>query len=207
MDVKQIAGGKVCIPICLRDYMDAGDGWGVAEGRIVHARLLDAVEAHLLAERQATFVFQISLKGVRRTDASFPRESVMQLAHRFREQHGFCLWHLDDPDLIENWEAAARRRVQPMLSWNGTVREAKARLIGPPLTEGLRGIFDTLLSAGLGATDSALELATPDIAARLGLSVSNASNKLKALWAGGYILRREQVAPSGGIEFRYFVAR
>lgn len=207
MPVKQNASDLTRITIRLRDHMEAEDASGVAEGRIVHMGLLEVVEGHLMKVHSATVVFVISLEGVRRTDASFPRESVMQLAHRFRQQHGFCLWHLDDPDLLENWEAAADRRVQPMLVWHPVKDGFHAQLIGPKLTEGLRGVFDTLLAEAQKSVDIVSGVTTAEVAAQLGLSISNVSNKLKILWTEGYILRREQIAPSGGIEFRYFVAR
>ena len=209
MIVKQMVE-RIRVDIQLREYMDDSDGWGVEEGQAVHAKLLAAVDAHLPPTQQAMGIFAISLKGVRRTDASFPRESVMQLAHRFREEHGFCLWHMSSPSLLENWEAAASRRKQPMLVWNKSEDGCQARLIGPEMSEGLRGTFDVMLAAAQRNTDQqsgAIEVATADVAAQLGISVSNASNKLKALWTDGFILRREQVAPSGGLEFRYFVAR
>ena len=205
--VKQNTTAMIRTTLRLRDYMEAADASGVAEGRIVHARLLEEVKKQLTRADSATVVFVISMEGVRRTDASFPRESVMQLAHRFRPQHGFCLWHLDDSDLLENWEAAADRRIQPMLLWHTDKDGFRAHLLGPKLTEGLRGVFDTLLVEAKKTADTVCGATTSEVAERLGLSISNASNKLKTLWEEGYILRREQVAASGGIEFRYFVAR
>jgi predicted transcriptional regulator len=44
---------------------------------------------------------------------------------------------------------------------------------------------------------------TSEAAATLHLKVPNASNKLKALWSEGYILRLEQSAESGGVEYEY----
>lgn len=214
MTIKQSAAqqntaGPIRVSLRLRDYMDAEDASGVAEGRVVHARLLESVERHLVQVGPAMVVFAISLQGVRRTDASFPRESVMQLAYRFRQQHGFCLWHLDDSDLLENWEAAANRRGQPVVLWHATETGYKEHLLGPRLTEGLRGVFNLLLCVAQKPVEQSNfpEMATADVAAQLGLSISNTSNKLKTLWTEGYIVRREQTAPSGGIEHRYFVAR
>ena len=78
--------------------MPEQDGWGHEQGRLVFSRLLKAVEAN-----PETEIFLISLEGVRRTDASFPRESVVELARRYREHRGFCLVGVQDEDLLDNW--------------------------------------------------------------------------------------------------------
>lgn len=70
----------------LLDFMERDDGWGNIEGRKVYQRLLEAVE-----NQPHSLVFRIFLSGVRRTDASFPRESVIELAKYFRGKKGFCL--------------------------------------------------------------------------------------------------------------------
>jgi len=36
------------------------------------------------------------------------------------------------------------------------------------------------------------------------MSVANASNKFRQLWEKGFLLRREEVAESGGMEYTYF---
>ena len=206
MIVKQKTTESPRVTLRLREYMDSSDGWGVEEGRFVHARLLEVVESHIATRQISPLIFIISLEGVRRTDASFPRESVMQLAHRFRTQHGFCLRDLNDPVLLENWEAAAIRRAQPILLWREEKSECRAHLLGPKLSEGLRSVFEFLLLGARKSTEEVAEFVTAEVAARLEMSVPNASNKLKTLWTEAYIMRREQTAPSGGIEFRYFLA-
>ncbi len=186
MIVKQ---SPVTIP--LRDLMDSEDGWGHAAGRLVHKRLLDFVEQHPEA-----ITFRISLKGVRRTDASFPRESVIELACRFRGKTAFVLTDIGDPDLLENWDAAARKREQPMLALQ---QEGNFKLLGPGISQGMRPLFDLLSRSA--------ELTTAEAAAKLGQSVPNVSNKMKSLWESGYVMRMENVASSGGIEFEYLIAR
>jgi hypothetical protein len=39
--------------------------------------------------------------------------------------------------------------------------------------------------------------------AKTGMSIANASTKFKQLWEQGFLLRRESVADTGGIEFIY----
>lgn len=177
--------------IRLRDEMLSDDGWGHQEGRRVHQCLLKIIEGH-----PDTIVFRISLDGVKRTDASFPRESVVELARRFREQKGFCLVDVADPDLLDNWDAAAKKREQPLLVWRSS---GDFIVLGPELSEAMRLIFNVVVTQS-GVT-------TAETAERLEQTVSNVSNKMKALFKAGYILRRERVAPSGGIEFEYFVTQ
>ena len=48
---------------------------------------------------------------------------------------------------------------------------------------------------------------TAQVAVDLDISVQNASTKLKKLVEEGYIMRREEVAESGGIEYVYAAIR
>jgi len=174
------------VEIRLRELMTLPDGWGVEEGREVYHKLLGRVEAHPEAS-----VFRVSLGGVRRTDVSFPRESVIELAHRFRAQKGFCLWDVSDENLVENWDAAALKREQPLFVWS----RKGCRLLGPKPSAGLRKVLDFALEHDV--------ITTTQVASHFRWTTSNASNKLRALADSGYVLRREQTAPTGGIEYIY----
>src|SRR5688500_15903590 len=123
--------------IRLRDLMNDEDGWGHEQGREVHQRLLESIQSHPSAR-----VFQISLDGVKRTDASFPRESVLEVARRYRGHRGFCLVDVADSDLLENWDAAALRVHQPLVVWDS----AAWRVLGPQPSEGTRVVLDHALS-------------------------------------------------------------
>ena len=46
--------------------------------------------------------------------------------------------------------------------------------------------------------------ATEFAAATPKMSIANASTKFKQLWEQGFLLRREDVAESGGVEFTYY---
>lgn len=177
--------------IRLRDKMNAADGWGHEEGHRVHDALLLEVNAH-----SQVVVFRISLDGVRRTDASFPRESVCELARRFRGEKGFCITDVEDVDLLENWDAAARRTEQPLNVW---LKNGEHKLLGIRASQGTARLFEMVVEAD--------GLTAGEIAQRMEQGLSNISNKLKSLWSDGYIMRRERSAASGGIEFEYFVAK
>jgi hypothetical protein len=173
--------------IRLREYMEGPDAWGQIQGRQVHEQLLAHIQSC-----PAVDLIVISLDGVEHTDVSFPRESVVKLAKLYRGQRGVCLKYLSDPDLLENWDAAALRGEQPLFVWS---EDKTHRIIGPQPSIGLRDMLMYVLSVPVAFTSEA--------ASTLNLKVSNASNKLKQLWLDGYILRREQTASSGGIEYAY----
>ena len=174
--------------IRLRDYLESDDGWGHEQGHRVFERLLSAVNEHPEAE-----VFRISLERIRRTDTSFPRESVAALAKWFRSRRGFCLVDITDEDLLDNWEAAALKREQPLL----VVMSHGYRILGPLPSKGVAPMLDHVMKVKRTTARAA--------SAALGVSVQNASNKLKQLWESGYILRADRTADSGGIEHDYFL--
>jgi hypothetical protein len=173
--------------IALRDFMDGPEGWGRAQGRETYRRLLDFVEAH-----PGVMVFRVSMRGVRRADISFASETLVELARRYRGAKGFCIVDLSDPDLLENWEAAAAKKGQPILVWN----DDAARPIGAAPTQGTR---EALAFALARPTVRAAEFAQ----ATERMSIANASTKFKQLWEQGFLLRRESAAESGGVEYTY----
>jgi len=173
--------------ISVRNLMSREEGWGVEEGRVLHNKLLDIVERD-----PATCVFRLSLAGVKRTDVSFPREAVVELARRFRGHKAFCLYDLEGESLLENWDAAALKRDQPLIVWG----RLKPRIIGPQPGQGIADVLGFTLAHG--------HVTASQIAGELGLKLPNASNKLRSLADAGYLLRSEDVAASGGIEFVYF---
>lgn len=173
--------------IRLRNFMDEPEGWGRAEGRVVYQRLLEFVEAH-----PGVTVFRVSTEGVRRIDISFASETLVELARRYRRSKGFCLVDVKNPDMIENWEAAAAKKAQPLLLWEGK----QGRVIGFAPSQGNREALSFALSRGKARAAEFAE-------AKPGMSIANASTKFKQLWEQGFLLRCESVAETGGVEFVY----
>ena len=171
----------------LRQFMSSPDGWGHSQGREVFSKLLAEVES-----KPGRQIIRISLAGVRRTDASFPRESVVELARRYRGHKGICLADVEDEDLLENWDAAAFRREQPIMCWSGS----DYRILGPKPSSGNVHMLTIVLAEGC--------LTASKAAASLGLKLTNASTKLKQLLEQGFLLRKDEIAPSGGVEYLYF---
>lgn len=175
--------------IHLLDLIPSGEAWGNDEGRKVFADLLKFVEAH-----PGVQVFEVSLAGIRRTDASFPRESVVELAKRFRKLATFFLTNVDNEDLLDNWDLAALKKEQPLFV---RLSNGKPRMLGPQLSAAKQKLLDYVVKNQ--------RVRTNQVAADLCLKVSNASTQLKELWEMGYVLRREEVADTGGLEFVYCV--
>ncbi len=172
----------------LRDVMDSSHGWGREQGREVFQRLIRRVESD-----PGKIVIEVSLKGVERNDISFASETVIEIAKRYRGNKGFCLTDVVDDDLLENWEAAATKKGQPLMVWDGK----KGRVIGPQPSPGNRAAFDYVLK-NMSSTAS-------EVATALDLQITNASTKFKQLWEQGFLLRQQESAESGGVEFRYLV--
>ena len=173
--------------VAFREFMNTPEGWGRDQGREVYQRLLRFVESSA-----GTIIFKVSLKDVRRLDISFASETIIELARRYRGTKGFCLVDLSDEDLIENWDAAAAKKSQPILVWRGRT----ARILGCEPSAGNREAYEFALSR---PQVRAVEFASLN----KGMSVANASMKFKQLWEQGFLLRREGTADSGGVEFVY----
>ena len=170
----------------LRDFTDSDRPFGNSQGKAVFRSLADFVETH-----PAVRVFGISLSGIEATDASFPRESVISLAKQLRGEKGIYLTDLDNRDLIDNWSYAALAKAQPLVIWTGQEFE----IIGPEMNQATKTLVTYVLQQS--------QVTTSQVAADLGLSVQNSSTRLKNLVQQGYFLRVEEVAETGGIEFKY----
>jgi len=171
--------------------MGRADGWGRTQGREVYQKLVDFVEGH-----PGAIVIHISLSGINRTDISFASEAVVELARRYRGAKGFCLTDLTNADLIENWDAAALKANQPLMI---EATDGRLQTLGAEPSPG-----------NLPAFTFALERSSAraaEFAAATKVSITNASTKFKQLWEQGFLLRRQNLAPSGGVEFEYFQIR
>lgn len=163
------------------------EAWGNDHGREVFAQLLAEVEQH-----PGALVFEISLAGIRRTDASFPRESVVELARRFRKQFAFVVTDANDESLLFNWDAAAIKKEQPLFV---KAADGSWTMLGPQLSSAKDRLLEYVMRNK--------KVRTAQVAADLSLKISNASTQLRDLWEMGYVLRREEVADTGGVEFVY----
>ncbi|MBR8842860.1 helix-turn-helix domain-containing protein [Pseudoalteromonas sp. JC3] len=176
------------IQIKLRDLTARSDIHGNREGKEVYQKLLEIIQNH-----PESSLVEISLDGITRSDASFPRESVVSIARQFSGEKGVYLVGIDpeDNDLLDNWHYAALFKKQPLTVWF----DDKYKTLGPTLTSSMTSVLEYVLLRN--------ETTASDIAIQFDISIPNASSKLKKLAQDGYILRIEKVASSGGIEFVY----
>lgn len=178
------------IVVKLRAFTGSDRPFGNSEGKDAFRKLSDFVEG-----RPNVRVIGISFDEITSTDASFARESVVSLAKQFRGERGFYLTDLRNRDLIDNWNYAAKAKEQPLTIWDGEQFE----IIGSEMNESTRALVEHVLRRKSAFAS--------EVAADLALSVPNASTRLKNLMTQGYLLRSEEVAQSGGIEFKYQAIR
>jgi biotin operon repressor len=160
--------------------------FGNVQGREVFKRLQSVVDANPSSKS-----FEISLEGVVATDSSFPRESVIALAKQLRGEKWFYITHVNSLDLIDNWDYAATAKQQSLI----LISDKETRVIGPDAKTSTRELLDFILSQRWAST--------ANVAKALGISVQNASTRLKKLSNEGLLIRSEASSLTGGIEFIY----
>lgn len=171
----------------LADYTDSSDCWGRSAGRTVYKKLVEFVERN-----PGMMVFRISIDGTRRVDFSFASETIIELAWRYRGSKGFCFVDLANKDMIENWDAAASRREQPIISWHGDMYET----MGPKPSPGNQEAFDFAMARDVTRASEFWKTSSKG-------SLQSASMKFKLLAEQGFLLRRGGTADTGGLEFQY----
>ncbi len=171
----------------LGKFMDRPEGWGRQQGRTVYQRLLQFVE-----ENPGSVIFLISLTGVQRMDISFASEAIVELVLRFRRSKGFSIIDPVNADLTENIDAACLKKNQPIT----VLENQQIKMIGPKPSEGTREALEFVMDRPYARAS--------DLATEGGVSLNNASMKLKKLWDQGFLLRQEKASDSGGVEFIYY---
>lgn len=174
------------IIIHLFDLIGDSTAFGNDEGRDIYQKLSKELDSFPNKK-----IFGVSLKGITRTDASFPRESVISLAKAKRGEKGFYLMDFVSKDLLDNWDYAAKAKDQPMI----VLKANDYEVIGPRPHSGAAELLDFIMEEGVATTSR--------VAAKFGLTAQNASGKLKKLHVAGLILGTKEVAESGGMEFVY----
>lgn len=175
------------VVINLRNHMTSPEGWGRSKGREVYINLINYVES-----QPGVTTFCISVEEVKRMDFSFASETIVEIAKKYRSSKGFFLTTPIDLDVIENIDAAAARKEQPLVLWDGD----EYRIIGLQPTKGTRPALEYALQQKEAR-------ASEFITVHPKMSIANASSKFKQLWSQGFLLRTENAADSGGVEYVY----
>lgn len=165
--------------------------FGNQQGREVFLKLLELVNSD-----PTHSIIGISLEGINATDGTFPRESVISLAKLLRSEKIFFLTDVEDRDLIDNWDYAAKMKKQLLVVWMKDGYE----LLGPEVGTSERQLIDYIFRAPNTVTAS-------KVASDLDISIHNASTKLKNLFKQGLIMRHKETAETGGLEYTYQIPK
>lgn len=168
----------------LRKLVDDDSPYGNDQGQATQVKLKKE-----LSKYPQSKIIGISLKGIKRTDASFPRESVVSLVKEKCGEIGFYLKDFANDDMIDNWNYAARAKEQPIVVF--TNKEFK--VIGPELSADTYKLLDFVMKKQVVTTSL--------VAEEFGYSAPNASMKLKKLKSQGLIIGNKETAVSGGLEY------
>ncbi|WP_338352878.1 DNA-binding protein [Thalassolituus oleivorans] len=177
---------KNVLIINLFELIGDSTAFGNAEGREVYQKLQSVLDNHPNEK-----VIGVSLKGVTRTDASFPRESVISLAKSRSGEIGFFLLDFESRDLMDNWNYAAQAKGMTLV----VLSDSGYELIGNSISLGAKELLDFVMSQDT--------VTTSKVATKFDISAQNASAKLKKLFSLGLLVGSKQVAESGGMEFVY----
>jgi DNA-binding CsgD family transcriptional regulator len=128
-------------------------------------------------------------------DSSFIREAVIAVIKHYRDEKFFYVKDIEDADLRDNCHYAAEAKKQPVIAWHGH----DYWILGPQPSPSNLSLLELVLTKR--------SVTTAQVAVELDISVQNASTKLKRLVEDGYIMRREEAAESGGIEYVYAAIR
>jgi hypothetical protein len=171
----------------LIDYTDGNDHpFGNKQGQMTYKKLKDYIDNKVSGN-----VIEISVGGIKATDASFPRESVISIIKQLKGEKSFYITGFNSKDLLDNWDYAAKAKQQLVI----TIFDNQLKVIGPDINSSTEALIDYVYSQA--------SVTTANVAKSLSLSVQNASTRLKKLVNEGLILREEESAISGGKEFVY----
>lgn len=178
-----------CATIRLFDLVGKEDAWGREEGAEVYPKLLQGVQ-----KLNGTGCVRISAAGLKRTDASFPRETVFAVALRHKGEKVFVICDMENESVADNWDMAGSKLGLGILCKD---ERGHASFLGPAPSEANQALYWAVVGSGEGMTAG-------EAARKLHKSLTNVSTQLKQLKDKGYLIRREIASPSGGTEFRYF---
>lgn len=172
--------------LSLRSLMSGPEGLGSVAGRRLQPALIGKVVQSDVPE-----VVLVSLSGIRHIDVTFARETIIAMVRYHLRHQGVCLTQITSDDVFDNVAAAAEVANVPVVIWRGEV----AKIVGPQPAGGV--------AAALAVAMDQPKIRAAELAQTLGISLTNASSKLKQLWDGGYLMRDEVASATGGNEFVY----
>ena len=172
--------------IDLRDFTQSLRPYGNVQGRSTFSKITDHINQLFNAS-----LIRISFAGIEEADISFSREAVVAIAKYYKGEKGIYITDVGNDDIIENLHFACIAKSQPLLIWSNN----DYTILGEPLSPPNLALLEVVLKKKISTT--------ANVAKELGISVQNASTRLKKLVDDGYILRKEVSAESGGKEYIY----
>ena len=182
--------------IYLTDSMRPNSAEGLRReyGIEVHDKLISEIEKNSEAD-----VLYLSMKGIDVVDASFSREAIVRTIKEYRGKIGFCLIDIDNEEYIDNFVAAIIKLQQPVFF----KLNRRYKVIGPSYPHGLSKGNQEVIDY----VNSRKVVTATMLKSDLNLTITNASTKLKQLLEQGYLMRKQEIAASGGVEYLYYPIR
>ncbi len=176
--------------IKLRDILGKDTAFGNSLGREVYHKLQKTLDKY-----PSSKIIGISLEGMEMMDASFARESVVSLAKAKRGEIGFYLKDFASKDLMDNWDYAAKAKEQPLM----VINDKGFDVIGPNITDSVKEILLFIMKKESTTTSV--------IAEEFGITIQNASSKLKKMLDQGLLLGSKENAETGGHEYKFMAIK
>ncbi|QBF24408.1 DNA-binding protein [Pseudomonas tructae] len=174
------------ITLKLIDFTDEEvNPYGTTLGKLAFSKFISHLDTV-----QKISVVAISFGNVS-ADSSYLREAVISVIKHYRNEKFFYVTDLKNADVRDNCHYAAEAKKQPVIAWEGD----EYWILGPQPSPSNLSLLELVLKKR--------SVTTAWVATELDISVQNASTKLKRLVEEGYIMRREEAAESGGIEYVY----
>jgi len=176
--------------ITLATLIPSGTAYGSDLGRAVLIKLIPLVEAAPVGA-----VVAISLNGISAMDTTFAREAILRLVKMFSKSRWICVTDIADRDLLDNLAYSAESNEAPLT----VCVEGEWKIVGVKLSSTAEKLIELILTEGRVSTARAAE--------KLGISIPNASTTMKRFYEQGLFFRCEEIAETGGIEYRYQAIR
>jgi hypothetical protein len=118
------------------DFIGSDEAWGRDLGRKIY-RLIEDEIFRIEKANPGNKVFVFDLSGLKKMDASFPQEAIVEILRKFRSSKYFILMNIDNQAIEENMSMAFEKRNEV-----GLVRDAHGfRAVGAPLAQDFKDII------------------------------------------------------------------
>lgn len=160
---------------------------GTDNGRKAFLKIVELIE-----ELDNEHVYSISLKDIELIDTSFFQASLLALISLYAKKKYFYVTNIQNNDVLLNLKCIAAYNASFVIFSDSM---NKIQLIGKELTDNTLSLFQFIYAQ--------TEVSSASVSKYFGISVPNASMKLKKLYDQGYIIGSKQDSLSGGHEFIY----